>query len=82
MLNDKKEIVVSALIQLNTSSTCTFFGASVTIVCLFFFVIGRVLTRLDYTSNIYICVGTRSRQEGRLIIIIKFLFLFCIITSL
>ena len=25
----------------------TFFGASVTTVCLFFFVIGRVLTRLD-----------------------------------
>ena len=33
---------------LGESSTCTFFGASVTTVCLFFFVIGRVLTRLDY----------------------------------
>ena len=36
------------------SSTCTFFGASVTTVCLFFFVIGRVLTRLDWTVG-YSC---------------------------
>ena len=28
-----------------------FFGASVTTVCLFFFVIGRVLTRLDNNGN-------------------------------
>jgi len=35
------------LLPKEQSSTCTFFGASVTTVCLFFFVIGRVLTRLD-----------------------------------
>jgi len=35
----------------NTGSTYTFFGASVTAVCLFFFVLGRVLTRLDLTST-------------------------------
>jgi len=32
---------------LRESSTCIFFGASVTTAGLFFFVIGRLLTRLD-----------------------------------
>ena len=35
------------ILDSNAPETCTFFGASVTTVCLFFFVIGRVLTRLD-----------------------------------
>ena len=34
-------------IQGNQYQSCTFFGASVTTVCMFFFDIGRVLTRLD-----------------------------------
>ena len=36
-----------------------FFGASVTTVCLFFFVIGRVLTRL----LVFLCINSLEKRE-------------------
>ena len=46
------------------SSTSTFLCASVTTVYLFFFVIGRVLTRLDWT-RLDVCGSTRTRTQSR-----------------